>query len=885
MTRRLRHTASAVLLASLWLATGCLKTEFTAEPLAPGVDTATDAPLAADSADDLAIEGDGLGGSDAPDAGTDATTEFDTPSPQDAGDADEFGDAADTVACASAATELCNGVDDDCDGSTDEAAFGCDDNNPCTTDGCEIGACVHLANAATCSDSDPCTEEEACVDKACVGNAVSCDDNNPCTDDSCKPVEGCVGVAVAATCSDADACTVGEACSNGSCTGGQALGCDDGNTCTTDSCDSVWGCVALANAATCEDGDACTASDHCKESTCQSMALVCDDGTGCTLDSCDAKVGCIFKPGPDKDCGTATLPFLATLSCGDSGFTGWKVSPGAGSDVAGKPAVRWSLDASPLIDAEQPDACSLNINDGKNLQCAPGQDKVVATADSPRIDASVIAKNAALVLRLQSAGQWGPGWKAELLGSMDETTWISIATVPTAGSLWAKVQLGIGQFSGSKFRLRLRFSGDCSDPTGSGWFVRQVSVQVDPCTIGNGGCSVYATCATSGDGTAKCTCGLGFSGNGVTCGDIDECATDNGLCVGKCTNTLGSFSCGCKPGYAGDGKTCVDIDECATKNGGCDANALCTNEPGSFSCGCKAGFSDVSTPGTGPGKLCADIDECTKGTAGCDKNATCANTLGGFKCTCKVGWAGTGKTCQDVDECKAATSGCSTNATCVNAVGSFQCSCKAGFTGDGLTCTAYGINSNPATSCLAILKNNPAATSGAYWLKLAGVVVDVQCDMVTDGGGWTAVEYAADLKFMQQFPSGFGWKWLPTPFTTKLKPAQITALQAISTDGKQTYVGQCTKVYHYFSSKYSYNYAFAFRFLDNSETTKGGPTWLGYDITVPEDGCKLAQFGVQSQTKFLIHSKKVPVVNVQSRDTGSGTKFGSPLMQNPAWLR
>ena len=55
------------------------------------------------------------------------------------------------------------------------------------------------------------------------------------------------------------------------------------------------------------------------------------------------------------------------------------------------------------------------------------------------------------------------------------------------------------------------------------------------------------------------------------------CATE-----ATCSNTVGGFACTCKPGYAGDGKTCADINECATNNGGCSADANCANTPGSF---------------------------------------------------------------------------------------------------------------------------------------------------------------------------------------------------------------------------------------------------------------------------------------------------------------
>ena len=55
-----------------------------------------------------------------------------------------------------------------------------------------------------------------------------------------------------------------------------------------------------------------------------------------------------------------------------------------------------------------------------------------------------------------------------------------------------------------------------------------------------------------------------------------------------CILLKGGFECSCNSGYSGDGISCSDDDECAA--GACDANASCTNTDGGYECACNDGF-------------------------------------------------------------------------------------------------------------------------------------------------------------------------------------------------------------------------------------------------------------------------------------------------------
>jgi Tol biopolymer transport system component len=180
-------------------------------------------------------------------------------------------------------------TDDSCDDTATTAleacvhvnnALACDDTNACTeNDTCSNGQCIGAlsAAAATCNagDGDACTGVEVCnpATGACEATPLNCDDANPCTTDSCDPIQGCQHVALSGLCDDGNACTVGDTCvPPGICLGAPTQ-------------------VAL----TCGDGDACNGIETCDPGTGNCVAgtpLFCDDGDECTSDTCDPVTGC-----------------------------------------------------------------------------------------------------------------------------------------------------------------------------------------------------------------------------------------------------------------------------------------------------------------------------------------------------------------------------------------------------------------------------------------------------------------------------------------------------------------------------------------------------------------------------------------------------------------
>jgi len=175
----------------------------------------------------------------------------------------------------------------------------------CTTD--PSGQCIITVTATstvTATASKPAytdgTTNVVITAALCTIVPNSCDDGNPCTTDTCNPAVGCSSVNNTNPCNDGNPCTSNDTCGGGSCSG-TPYTCTPTECQATSTCDGSGGCNITnkaAGAGCSSDGNQCT-DDICDGSgTCThpntAAGTVCNDGKACTSpDACNGSGACV----------------------------------------------------------------------------------------------------------------------------------------------------------------------------------------------------------------------------------------------------------------------------------------------------------------------------------------------------------------------------------------------------------------------------------------------------------------------------------------------------------------------------------------------------------------------------------------------------------------
>jgi len=532
-----------------------------------------------------------------------------------------------------------------------------------------------------------------------------------------------------------------------------SVSCDDGNLCTTDSCNAISGCGHAAGneGGVCDDVNPCTSLDLCTGGACAGIPNGtcclsdddCYDGNSCTTDSCDISSANAFALSLDGTNDYVTMGVASGLGAASFtletwfNWTGGGVGLVNGTGTGGLPIGTIPLFSKGAPQIEAPPNLNMNYFLGiANGRLAGDFEDSASGLNHPVCTAASEPALSINTWHHAAATYDGTRWRLYLNGAelvvdtacsncTGGACTVSPGATPESGSIQ---HFGIGTALNSSGTAAGFFQG-LIDETRV-WNIPRTLASIQagmntevtsaPGLIGRWGFAEGAD-TSAGDSTSPAEDGTLTGGplwEGTDKPELGEgtcqftpavgaSCEDNNLCItGDTCDANGTCQPGTTPAVCDDGNVCTD-DSCDNEFGCVNTINVAPCDDGSF---CTMGDTcDGGTCTGGAAVFCDDGDICT--TDSCNPATGCATT----PVVCNDGNLCTDDSCQSASGCVFTpdnTNSCGDGEICN---GTETCSagvCQSGspFCGDGDACSTDTCSNAPAMSALAFDGTNDYVT-------------------------------------------------------------------------------------------------------------------------------------------------------------------------------